>query len=103
MIELVERLRSCLLRLEVAVGGPRLDVEWLRLRCDDTRRFAGELQRDSLRELQKDVLRFVEEFPDVIPSGLVEEVLRWTYDVLCVAPAAEGGSVRAPIGSGIYG
>jgi hypothetical protein len=76
MIETVERLRASLLRLEQMAGAHRLDVEWLRLRCDDTIRFSGESRRDSLRQLKKDVARFAEEFPDVLPLALVEEVGR---------------------------
>jgi hypothetical protein len=72
-IEKVERLRSCLLQLEGVAGHPRLDIEWLRLRCDDTMRRAGEAQRDSLRQLQKEVSQFVEEFPGVIPAVLVAD------------------------------
>jgi hypothetical protein len=75
-IETVERLRSCLLNVEQVAGSPHLDVEWLRLRCEDTLRFSGQLQLDSLRQLQKDVSQFVEAFPGVIPKGLTEEVNR---------------------------
>ncbi|MGK4001469.1 hypothetical protein WMF31_02510 [Sorangium sp. So ce1036] len=76
IVETVERLRDCLLALERSVDVPRLDVEWLRLRCDDTLRFHGQLQRDSLRQLQKDVADFVEEFPYLIPASLIDEV-KW--------------------------
>jgi hypothetical protein len=75
-IETVERLRTCLLRLEQVAGGPRLDIEWLRLRCDDTLRYEGAVQRDSIRQLQTDLSRFVEEFPGMLPTLLIEEVAR---------------------------
>ncbi|WP_437926233.1 hypothetical protein WMF37_45575 [Sorangium sp. So ce291] len=73
-IEAVERLRDCLLALERSMDVPRLDVDWLRLRCDDTLRFRGQAQRDSLRQLQKDIAQFVAEFPHLIPASLLDEV-----------------------------
>ena len=73
-IETVERLRKCLLALERLADVPRLDIEWLRLRCDDTLRSNGQLQRDSLRQLQEDVAQFAAEFPDLIPAFLLDEV-----------------------------
>ncbi|WP_437965512.1 hypothetical protein WMF04_38640 [Sorangium sp. So ce260] len=79
-IETVERLRTCLLALERSIDVPRLDVEWLRLRCDDTLRFRGQMQRDSIRQLQKDVAQFVAEFPHLIPVSLLDEVNAWTTE-----------------------
>lgn len=79
-IEAVERLRACLLALERSIDVPRLDVEWLRLRCDDTLRFRGQMQQDSLRQLQKDVAQFVAEFPHLIPVSLLAEVNGWTAE-----------------------
>jgi hypothetical protein len=73
-IETVERLRTCLLALERLADIPRLDIEWLRLRCDDTLRFGGQLQQDSLRQLQGDVAQLAAEFPDLIPASLLDEV-----------------------------
>lgn len=70
----VERLRTCLLALERSTDVPRLDIEWLRVRCDDTLCFRGQAQQDSLRQLQKDVAQFVAEFPDLIPAFLLDEV-----------------------------
>ncbi|WP_437840138.1 hypothetical protein [Sorangium sp. So ce1153] len=79
-IDTVERLRTCLLALEKSIDAPRLDVEWLRLRCDDTLRFRGQTQRDSLRQLQKDVAQFVADFPHLIPASLLDEVNGWTAE-----------------------
>ena len=45
-IEQVERLRSYLAQLERAPG-PRLDIEWLHRRCDDTLRYST-LERGSV-------------------------------------------------------
>jgi hypothetical protein len=75
MLENVERLRSYLFKLEDVAGVPRLDIAWLRLRCDDTLCSSGERQRDSLRQLQKDVRSFVEEFPTILPAELAASML----------------------------
>jgi hypothetical protein len=53
-----------------------LDLEWLRLRCEDTLSYSGQLRRDSLRQLKKDVASFVEEFPGILPAAIVDEVQR---------------------------
>jgi hypothetical protein len=74
--EVVDRLRACLARLEQCPGRRRLDLEWLRLRCEDTLSCAGELQRDSLRQLKKDVATFVEEFPGILPGAIIDDVQR---------------------------
>lgn len=73
-IETVERLRVCLLALERSTDVPRLDIEWLRVRCDDSLRFCGQLQEDSLRQLQKDVAQFVAEFSGLIPAFILDEL-----------------------------
>jgi hypothetical protein len=65
-----------LLKLEKAPGVPLGDVGWLRLRCDDTLGYSGEYQLASIRQLQKDVAAFVEEFPGVLPPDLADEVVR---------------------------
>ena len=67
IIDQVKSLHACLLRLEDAPAVPRFDIEWLRLRCEDTIRYSGETQRQSLQQLQIDVSQFVNEFPGLIP------------------------------------
>ncbi|WP_394837136.1 hypothetical protein LVJ94_09535 [Pendulispora rubella] len=71
---IVERLEQCLSTLEQMPDMPRYDIAWLRLRCRDTLQYHHELQRASLRQLQRDVSKFVEAFPNVLPASLVEEV-----------------------------
>lgn len=70
----VERLRNCLLALERSTDVPRLDIEWLRLRCDDTLGFEGQMRRSPQRQLQKDVAQIVARFPDLIPRFLLDEM-----------------------------
>jgi len=71
-IDQVKFLHACLLWLEDAHAAPRLDIEWLRLRCEDTIRYSGETQRQSLQQLQIDVSQFVKEFPGLIPTEIVK-------------------------------
>ena len=73
-IEIVELLRACLRDVESASGAARPDVEWLRLRCDDTLGYAGQSQWDSLRQLGKDAAQFISDFPGVLPP-LLEAVV----------------------------
>jgi hypothetical protein len=44
--------------------------------CEDTLSYSGQLRPDSLRQLKKDVARFVEEFPGILPGVIVDEVQR---------------------------
>jgi hypothetical protein len=74
-LEIVQRLREQLGTLVASPDAPRLDVEWLQQRCDDTLRYSGERRAQSFRQLQKDVRDFASEFPDVLPSALVQAVL----------------------------
>ncbi len=71
----LERLRACLLLLEVLDGAPEGDATWLRARCDDTLRYVGDHQRDSFRVLASDVANFVEEFPGVLPRAALPSSL----------------------------
>jgi len=70
----ITQLRSYLAALEESDEVPRLDIQWLRLRCEDTLRLSAPLQRDSIRQLQKDVSNFAGEFPGLIPPALVEDI-----------------------------
>jgi hypothetical protein len=72
--DVIRRLRDCLLQLEDAVGAPCLDARWLRLRCDDTLSFTGQLRDASVRQLKKDVALFVEELPELLPESLIRQV-----------------------------
>jgi len=60
--KVLDRLRACFARLEQGPEGPLLDLKWLRLRCEDTLAYSGQLRHDSLRQLKKEVANFVEEF-----------------------------------------
>ena len=71
-IDQVRCLHACLLRLEDGPAVPRLDIEWLRLRCEDTMRYSGEMQYQSLQQLRIDVSQFVKEFPGLIPAEVVK-------------------------------
>jgi hypothetical protein len=43
--------------------GPHGDADWLLRRCKDTAAMSGDLKLASMRELERDVARFNEEFP----------------------------------------
>ena len=73
-IQTIERLRKSLLELECSTDSPTLDLAWLRLRCDDTLSLTGQLQRDSILQLQTDIADFLEEFPKLLPVDLLEEL-----------------------------
>jgi hypothetical protein len=73
----VHRLRSCLNFLEPEAGVARLEVIWLRLRCEDTLAAEEEGRRSaSLRQLQRDVTSFDAEFPGFLPGFLVDQVAK---------------------------
>jgi hypothetical protein len=72
--EMVEVLYVCLRQLERDVDAPHLDLQWLRARCEDTLRRTGEAQRDSFRQLRRDVREFAEEFPNLIPPSLMKDL-----------------------------
>ena len=61
--EAIGKILACLER--TAVDSCRLtgDIEWLRLRCDDTRRLRGELQLASARQLRSDLRALAREHP----------------------------------------
>jgi hypothetical protein len=67
LIELELALKA-LLRRE---GVPELDIQWLLVRCEDSRRFSGEMRHASLDQLVKDVKGFGIEFAGLLPSELV--------------------------------
>ena len=52
-------------------GVPVLDIQWLLVRCEDSRRVSGEMREASLDQLVKDVKRFDTEFPGLLPRKLV--------------------------------
>lgn len=74
LVEAVERLRTYLLELQSNQDNPSLDLHWLRLRCDDTLAYAGQLQRDSIRQLQADIAEFAMQHPTLLPDDLIREV-----------------------------
>lgn len=51
---------------------PAGDIEWLRLRCEDTLAYRGHLRDASVRELVKDVRRFEARSPGLLPRGLLD-------------------------------
>ncbi|MCX4247135.1 hypothetical protein [Paraliomyxa miuraensis] len=63
-----------LLDLERGEGAPSLDLEWLRLRCEDTLRYADDLQDASVRELKADFAGFDTRFPSLLSQDLLAEL-----------------------------
>lgn len=97
-LEDLERLRACLLLLEVLEGAPQGDAAWLRTRCDDTLRYVGNLQRDSLRVLATDVAEFVAEFPGVLPSAALPVSLGIAFSPPVLFPKLQiSDLVRGPL------
>lgn len=73
--EIVERIRLRLIELQRVPDTQHGDLEWLRLRCDDTLGLTGGdeyRQRLSLRQLKKDVASFHSNFPGLLALDLVE-------------------------------
>ena len=74
--EIVDRVRARLLALEQAPtpDTPLGDIEWLRLRCEDTLGRYGDDEywySLSLRQLKKDVTAFHDGYPGLLDPGLV--------------------------------
>jgi hypothetical protein len=74
--ETIRRLVKHLLDLERRKDAPCLDLEWLRLRCEDTLRYTDDLQDASLRELKADLARFDARFPALLSHDLLAELNR---------------------------
>lgn len=72
-MDVIVRLQRYLVALEGAEHVPRLDIQWLRLRCDDTIGYRGQLQVDSMRQLRAEVADFDAEHPGLLPPALVVE------------------------------
>lgn len=64
----VRRLASALRRLRKRPSVPVGDIAWLLLRCEDTLRYEGDLQRASAVQLTRDVADFDENFPGLLPK-----------------------------------
>lgn len=73
--ELIKRLLDCLSVLKITDGAPRLDAEWLELRCRDTLT-SDNIENISARVLIKDIERFLNEFPNILPPDLVADLTR---------------------------
>ncbi len=73
--EVSERLIDCLIVLKTTDGAPQLDAEWLELRCRDTLTSDG-IENISAPVLAKDIERFLNEFPNILPPDLVEVLTR---------------------------
>ncbi len=67
----IERLRDRLSELRATEGTPHADLEWLRLRCNDTLEHDGRLFDASLRQLRQDVSAFEAEFPGLLEEGVI--------------------------------
>ena len=70
----LQRLEEALSGIRDAPDAPTLDVEWLLLRCQDTRRMTGQLRVASTEQLRKDVASFVAQFPGLLPDALASPV-----------------------------
>jgi hypothetical protein len=68
----VLRIRDRLRELEETDGAPWGDAGWLRKRCESTLEWSGEHQRNSMRQLVKDVRAFEAEFPGLLGADVVE-------------------------------
>ncbi|WP_163998134.1 hypothetical protein [Pyxidicoccus caerfyrddinensis] len=66
--EQVQRLADALRQLLKAPAAPVLDIQWLRLRCEDTLGFYEDLRRASAVQLHKDVADFEQRFPNLLPA-----------------------------------
>ncbi len=72
----VELLVEELVRLCASVPAAYYDLHWLRLRCEDTLVYHGELQQASMGQLVKDIEAFSEEFPGVLSPDLLQRCLK---------------------------
>jgi hypothetical protein len=68
-MEWLDRIEAMLRAASARPDVPVLDIEWLLLRCADTRRMEGEWQRASLSQLEKDVEAFRAEFPGILDDA----------------------------------
>lgn len=71
-IACVEALADHLKQLAASVPDAYHDLDWLRLRCEDTLSYHGQLQQASMGQLVKDLAAFNEEFPGVLSPEFLQ-------------------------------